>query len=82
MPHLYHKLKFIVIGRMSFCFFHKEHIFRKLYTESCSPNPSPVQKGDKLSKNQCPQIEQEKSHAENTPESVVVDRLMYAQVCT
>ena len=49
---------------------------------SCSSCAAPIQKGDKLSKSQCPQDENERAEMEKVPYVSSVGSLMYAQVCT
>ena len=49
---------------------------------SCSSCAAPIQKGDKLSKSQCPQDEKERAEMEKVPYAFTVGSLMYAQVCT
>ena len=49
---------------------------------SCSSCVAPIQKGDKLSKSQCPQDENERVEMEKVPYGSAVGSLMYAQVCT
>ena len=49
---------------------------------SCSSCAAPIQKGDKLSKSQCPQDEKERAEMEKVPYASAVGSLMYAQVCT
>ena len=43
---------------------------------------APIQKGDKLSKSQCPQDENERVEMEKVSYASSVSSLMYAQVCT
>ena len=49
---------------------------------SCSSCAVPIQKGDKLSKSQCPQDEKERAEMEKVPYASAVGSLMYAQVYT
>ncbi|KAL5560213.1 hypothetical protein UlMin_036424 [Ulmus minor] len=49
---------------------------------SCTPGKAPIVKGDKLSKAQCPQNDEERRHMKIVPYSSIVGSLMYAQVCT
>ena len=49
---------------------------------SCSSCATPVQKGDKLSKSQCPQNDNDKVEMKQIPYAFAVGSLMYAQVCT
>ena len=49
---------------------------------SCSSCAAPIQKGDKLTKSQCPQDEKERAEMEKVPYASSVGSLMYAQVCT
>ena len=49
---------------------------------SCSSCATPVQKGDKLSKSQCPQNDNDRVEMKKISYASVVGSLMYAQVCT
>ena len=46
------------------------------------PFNTPIAKGDKLSKDQCPKNDLERSAMKDVPYASVVGSLMYAQVCT
>ena len=59
-----------------------ERILKRYSMEHCKPGNTPVAKGDKLSLNQCPKTELEKSEMRQIPYASVVGSLMYAQVCT
>ncbi|XP_058729485.1 secreted RxLR effector protein 161-like [Vicia villosa] len=59
-----------------------ERILKRFNMQSCSPCSVPVQKGDKLSKSECPQNAKETSEMERVPYASAVGSLMYAQVCT
>jgi len=48
---------------------------------SCSSCAAPVQKGDKLSKSQCPQNDNDRVEMKKISYASVVGSLMYAQVC-
>ena len=49
---------------------------------SCSTCVASFQKGDKLSKSQCPQNDNDKVKMKKVPYASIVGSLMYAQVCT
>ena len=59
-----------------------EKILKRFNMYSCSSCATPIQKGDKLSKSQCPQDEKEIAEMEKVPYASAVGSLMYAQVCT
>ena len=59
-----------------------ERILKRFNMHSCSPCTIPVQKGDKLSKAQCPQNDIEIDDMKKVPYASAVGSLMYAQVCT
>ena len=46
--------------------------------KDCTPTVAPIMKGDKFSKNQCPQNELEREQMKNIPYASVVGSLMYA----
>ncbi|RVW87197.1 Retrovirus-related Pol polyprotein from transposon TNT 1-94 [Vitis vinifera] len=48
----------------------------------CKSTKAPIVKGDKFSKAQCPQNDDEREEMKTIPYSSVVGSLMYAQVCT
>ena len=48
----------------------------------CSSGKTPIVKGDKFSKGQCPQNDIERDQMKAVPYSSIVGNLMYAQVCT
>ncbi|KAL6324412.1 hypothetical protein AAG906_013016 [Vitis piasezkii] len=48
----------------------------------CKSTKAPIVKGDKFSKAQCPQNDDEREEMRTIPYSSVVGSLMYAQVCT
>ena len=50
--------------------------------KDCSPNMTPIVKGDRFNLNQCPKNELEREQMRNIPYASVVGSLMYAQVCT
>ena len=50
--------------------------------KDCSPSVSPIVKGDRFNLNQCPKSDLEMEHIKNIPYASIVERLMYAQVCT
>ena len=59
-----------------------EKVLKRFNMHSCSSCVAPIQKGDKLSKSQCPQDENERVEMEKVPYASSVGSLMYAQVCT
>ena len=59
-----------------------EKVLKRFNMHSCSSCAAPIQKGDKLSKSQCPQDENERAEMEKVPYASSVGSLMYAQVCT
>ena len=59
-----------------------DKVLKRFNMQSCSPGKAPIVKGDKLSRDQCPQNESEKENMKIVPYSSVVGSLMYAQVCT
>ena len=50
--------------------------------KSCKPCTTIIQKGERLSSTQCPQIDNEATEMEKVPCASIVDSLMYAQICT
>jgi len=50
--------------------------------KDCSPNMTPIVKGDRFNLNQCPKNELEREQMRNIPYASIVGSLMYAQVCT
>ncbi|XP_040367504.1 secreted RxLR effector protein 161-like [Rosa chinensis] len=50
--------------------------------ETCANGEVPMSKGDKLTKNQCPKTDIEKTEMESIPYARLVGSLMYAQVCS
>ena len=59
-----------------------EKVLKRFNMHSCSSCAAPIQKGDKLSKSQCPQDENERVEMEKVPYASSVGNLIYAQVCT
>ncbi|RVW71717.1 Retrovirus-related Pol polyprotein from transposon TNT 1-94 [Vitis vinifera] len=59
-----------------------EKILKSFNMHNCSSNRVPIVKGDKFSKAQCPQNDDEREEMRTIPYSYVVGSLMYAQVCT
>ena len=59
-----------------------ERILKRLNMQSCSSSKTPIVKGDKFFKGQCPQNDIERDHMKVVPYSLVVASLMYAQICT
>ena len=50
--------------------------------EGCKAQSTPMTKGDKYSKDQCPRNELERKKMDNCPYNAAIDILMYAQACT
>ena len=50
--------------------------------KDCTPTVAPIMKGDKFSKNKCPQNELEREQMKNILYASMIGSLMYAQVCT
>ena len=50
--------------------------------QSCSFRKTPIVKGDRFSKGQCPHNDIERNQMKAVPYSSVVGSVMYAQVCT
>nr|CAN83337.1 hypothetical protein VITISV_004574 [Vitis vinifera] len=59
-----------------------EKILKMFNMGNCRSSKAPIVKGDKFSKAQCPQNDDEKEEMKTIPYSPVVGNLMYAQVCT
>ncbi|KAL5542842.1 hypothetical protein UlMin_010552 [Ulmus minor] len=59
-----------------------EKVLKRFNMHSCTPGKAPIVKGDKLSKAQCPQNDEERCHMKMVTYSSMVGCLMYAQVCT
>ena len=59
-----------------------ETVLKRFNMHFCSSCVAPIQKGDKLSKSQYPQDENERVEMEKVPYASSVGSLMYAQVCT
>jgi len=59
-----------------------DKVLKRFNMHSCSSCAAPVQKGDKLSKSQCPQNDNDKVEMKQIPYAFAVGSLMYAQVCT
>ncbi|RVW26298.1 Retrovirus-related Pol polyprotein from transposon TNT 1-94 [Vitis vinifera] len=59
-----------------------ERILKRFNMHSCKSTKAPIVKGDKFSKAQCPQNDDEREEMKTIPYSSVVGSLMYAQVCT
>ena len=49
---------------------------------ACKPCKTPIQKGERLSNDQCPRNDDESAETEKIPYASAVGSLMYAQVCT
>ena len=59
-----------------------EKILKRFNMHNCSSTRVPIVKGDKFSKAQCPQNDDEREETSTIPYSSLVGSLMYAQVCT
>ncbi|KAJ9696926.1 hypothetical protein PVL29_008922 [Vitis rotundifolia] len=59
-----------------------EKILKRFNMHNCSSTRAPIVKGDKFSKAQCPQNDDEREEMRTIPYSFLVGNLMYAQVCT
>ncbi|RVX19207.1 Retrovirus-related Pol polyprotein from transposon TNT 1-94 [Vitis vinifera] len=59
-----------------------ERILKRFNMHNCKSSKAPIVKGDKFSKAQCPQNDDEREEMKTIPYSSVVGSLMYAQVCT
>ena len=59
-----------------------ERILKRFNMQNCKSTRAPIVKGDKFSKAQCPQNDDEREEMRTIPYSSVVGSLMYAQVCT
>ena len=59
-----------------------EKILKRFNMHNCSSIRAPIVKGDKFSKAQCPQNDDEREEMRTIPYSSLVGSLMYAQVCT
>ncbi|XP_070013675.1 secreted RxLR effector protein 161-like [Nicotiana tabacum] len=59
-----------------------ESVIKTFNMQDCRPGVTPVVKGDKLSKDQCPKNKVEMRTIKDMPYACVVGCLMYIQVCT
>ena len=59
-----------------------EKILRRFNMHNCSSTKAPIVKGDKFSKAQCTQNDDEREEMRTIPYSSLVGSLMYVQVCT
>ena len=59
-----------------------ERILKRFNMQLCSSGKTPIIKGDKFSKGQCPQNYIERDQMKAAPYSSIVGSLMYVQVCT
>jgi hypothetical protein len=59
-----------------------EKVLEKFGMKNCSTSVAPITKGDKFSKDQCPQNALEQEQMKNIPYASAVGNLLYAQVCT
>lgn len=57
-------------------------ILERFGMKNCTPGPSPIVKGDKVSSKQCPQNEVEKRQMSGVPYTSAIGSLHYAQTCT
>ncbi|KAK9913447.1 hypothetical protein M0R45_037263 [Rubus argutus] len=57
-------------------------ILKRFEMQNCSTCDTPMVKGDKLNKDQCPKTDLEREEMKNKPYARLVGSLMYAQVCT
>ncbi|XP_059441898.1 secreted RxLR effector protein 161-like [Corylus avellana] len=59
-----------------------EKVLERFKLKNCSTSVAPIIKGDKFSKNQCPQNALEQEQMKSIPYASAVGSLLYAQVCT
>ncbi|KAM5574982.1 hypothetical protein ABKV19_014096 [Rosa sericea] len=59
-----------------------DKILQRFGMQNCNLGESPMSKGDKLHKGQCPKNALERKNMQNMPYARLVGSLMYAQVCT
>ncbi|PRQ27363.1 putative RNA-directed DNA polymerase [Rosa chinensis] len=57
-------------------------VLKRFDMQSCANGEVPMSKGDKLTKEQCPQNDIERENMKTKPYAQLVGSLMYAQVCT
>jgi hypothetical protein len=57
-------------------------VLNRFHMQYCSPEKTPIVKGDIYPKCQCPQNDSERTQMQSIPYASVVGSLMYAQVCT
>ena len=59
-----------------------DRALKRFNIQYCSPRKAPVVKGDKFSRGQCPQNDEERDQMKIVPYYSAIGNLMYAQVCT
>jgi hypothetical protein len=59
-----------------------DRVLSRFHMQFCSPGKAPIVIGDVFSKSQCPQSDNERIQMQAIPYALVVDSLIYAQVCT
>ena len=59
-----------------------DRVLERFNMQNCKPGDTPVAKGDKFSKDQCPKNEIERAEMNGKPFDSALGSLMYAQVCT
>ncbi|RVW83183.1 Retrovirus-related Pol polyprotein from transposon TNT 1-94 [Vitis vinifera] len=59
-----------------------DRVLERFNMQSCSSGITPILKGDKLSKMQCPRNNMEREQMKKIPYASAVGSLMYAQTCT
>ena len=59
-----------------------ERILKMFNMQACSSGKTPIVKGERFSKSQCPQNDIERDQMKTVSYSLVVGSRMYAQVCT
>ena len=59
-----------------------EHIRKRFNMKSYSFDKTPIVKGDRFSKSQCPHNDIKRDQIKVVPYSSIVDSLMYVQLCT
>ena len=57
-------------------------VLKRFDMQNCGNGEVPVSKGDKLTKDQCPETDFEKEQMKSKPYAQLIGSLMYAQVCT
>jgi hypothetical protein len=59
-----------------------EKVLERFHMKDCKASVAPIVKGEKLSKNECPQNTLEHEQMKGIPYASAIGSLMYAQVCT